>query len=292
MPQSEPPFTAKQLQEHPTLCSWSKLFSAYVWERIGFCKLVAKMNVFETSITQELLYQFWQLAHNSKLPIQLYQSKDEKANGNDIEIAIQTKQGYFLVPCQAKIVGKNSRYVAFRHQVNGAYQLDTLLTYGRKVRGLPLYLMYNFHNIPYQNQAIESLHSLDIRELGCSLHPAVLLKTDYSISLTGKLSIPNFYDLHRKMTIPFSRLFCTVGTTRILEETNTNLSTIEFYTEGDLTDPDYWQDLAPLAAIGRIPPVEEPRFTESPAATATSFNPMFRVLLSTERHHGGQLFRN
>jgi hypothetical protein len=292
MPESQLQYSIDQLLEHPTLCNWSKFFCASVWEKIGFCRLVAKMNVYETSITQELLYQFWQLARHSKLPIQLYQSKNEKANGNDLEIAIQTKQGYFLVPCQAKIVSKKSNYAAFPHKVKGVHQLDILLKYGRKVRGLPLYLTYNFHNTAYQNETIESLHSLNIQELGCSLHPAALLKKDYSNSLTGKLSIPNFYDLHRKMAIPFSRLFCTIGTTRILEETNTPLSAIEFHTEEDLTDPDYWQDLAPSAAIGRIPLSEEPRFTESPAATATSFNPRFRILLSMERRIRGQLFSN
>jgi hypothetical protein len=157
MPQNQPPFTVKQAKNHATLCNWSKFFSASVWGRIGFCRLVAKMNVYETSITQELVYQFWQLARHFKLPIELFQSKDEKANGNDLEIGIQTKHGYFRVPCQAKIVGKNSRYAAFLHKVRGVYQLDALLAYGRKVRGLPLYLMYNFHESAYENQKIETL---------------------------------------------------------------------------------------------------------------------------------------
>jgi hypothetical protein len=292
MPQNQPHSTTNYLQEHPTLCNWSKLFCASMWERIGFCRLVANMNVYETSITQELLYQFWQLARNTKLPIELYQSKDEKANGNDLEIGIETKYGFFLVPCQAKIVSKKSKYAAFPHEVNSVYQLDILLTYGKKVRGLPLYLMYNFHNIAYQNEKIESLHSLNIQELGCSLYPAALLKADYLNSLTGKLSIPNFYDLHRKTAIPFSRLFCTVGTTQILEETKTSLSEINFYPKRDMINSNYWQDLAPPAAIGRIPPLQEPRFSQSPPDTTTTFNPRFRVLLSVEHRPGGRLFRN
>jgi hypothetical protein len=292
MPQNKSQTTTNELHGHPTLCNWSKLFCASVWERIGFCRTAANMNVYETSITQELLFQFWQLARNSELPIELYQSKDEKANGNDLEIGIGTKYGYFLVPCQAKIVSKKSNYAAFLHKVNSVYQLDILLTYGKRVKGLPLYLMYNFNDISYQNQTIESFHSLDIRELGCSLHPAALLKTDYSNALTGKLSIPNFYDLHRKTAIPFSRLFCTVGTTQILKETKTSLSEISFYPKRELINSNYWQDLAPPAAIGRIPPFEELRFTQSPPANTTSFNPRFRILLSVERRPGGRLFRN
>jgi len=292
MPQRQRQFIIKQLQEHTTLCNWSKFFSMWVWDRIGFCRLVAKMNVFETSITQELICQFWELAHNSKLPIEVYQSKDEKANGSDLEIAIQTKQGYFLVPCQAKIVNKNSRYAAFSHKVNNVYQLDILLSHGRKVRGLPLYLLYNFHDTAIHMENIETLHNLTIQELGCTVQPATLLKKEYSKPLTGKLSIPNFYDLHRKLTIPFSRLICSIGTTRILEETQTPISAISFYPAEELTNRNYWRDLAPPAAIGRISPVEEPGFIESPQATSTSFNPRFRILLSIERRVRGQLFSN
>jgi hypothetical protein len=275
----------KQLQSSPSLCNWSKLFSSTVWEKINFCRSTAKMQIFETSITQDLIYQFWLLACSTKMPVQIYQSKDEKANGSDLEICVQTAKGYFMVPCQAKIVSKNSKYRAITHKVKGTYQIDLLLAYGAKVGGLPMYLLYNFHDNKHENQLLEKQHKLNIFELGCSLCPAENLKKTCWISYPGKMSVPGFYQIHEKIAIPFSKLFCSIGTSEILEEIETPLAKITFYDEESLTDSDRWNSLIPAAAIGRISnpsderEIERTQFEEQP----TSYNPKFRILLSTEK---------
>lgn len=243
------------------------------------------MNIFETSITQELIYQFWQLDLNTNLPVSIYQSTDEKTNGNDLEICIQTPRGYLIVACQAKIVDKNSKYRHITHKANGNYQIDQLLDYCARIKGLPMYLFYNYHDDDYENKWLEKQHKLRIQELGCSFYPAAKLKKTYWRSYTTRQSIPGFYRLHSSIAMPFSRIFCTVGTSKILEELETPLSQVHFYTDEELRDSERWRSLVPAAAIGRVSNLSRNQETEQPKPEEPpmSYNPKFRVLLSAEK---------
>jgi hypothetical protein len=291
----EPELIAEYLKQFATtrsLCDWSRFFSAAIWEKIEFCRSTAKFNIYETTITQDLIYQFWQLAQRKSVPIYLYQSRDEKANGNDIEIYRQTSKGYMLFACQAKIVNKNGRYPAIRHQVNGTYQIDLLLKYAQRMAGIPLYLLYNHHLDPIENSKLESRHKVPIHELGCSLFPAETLKSKYWNASKKRLSTPKFIDLHQNEAVPLSTLFCPLVNNSLFESLQVQPSKLRLYEESELFDQRNWEDMLPLGKIGRISSSEE-RFTQGiKQIPIPSFNPRFRILLPIERRPRGSLISN
>jgi hypothetical protein len=277
----------KNFLTNPSLCNWADVFSVLTWDKIGFCRFQANFNIHETTITQGLIYEFWLLAVGRKLPVQIYQATNEMANGNDIEIAIQTRKGYLLFPCQAKIVNKAGRYLGIRHKVGDKKQIDLLLEYGRRTGGIPIYFFYNFGSNPTSNQAIEKMRSLEIERLGCSIFPAEFIKHNFYRPGSNRWSIPDFYKIHRLLAVPFSNLFQLINSTSIpglkLEEFG---SSARFYSEVELTNKEVWKDLVPPAAIGRIDPF---RSYINDAASSDikepTFTPAFRILFPIERRN-------
>jgi hypothetical protein len=75
---------SQQLLEKQDLYSFLQLYSVQTWNKIGFVRRKKGLKISETTITQNLIFDFWQLAAASKLPVELYESKNEKANGNDL----------------------------------------------------------------------------------------------------------------------------------------------------------------------------------------------------------------
>lgn len=291
----EPKLIAEYLKQFLTtrsLCDWSRFFSVSVWEKIDFCRSTAKFNIYETTITQDLIYQFWQLAQHKSIPIYLYQSRNEKANGNDIEIYRQTSKGYMLFACQAKIVNIKGGYPAIPHQVNGTYQIDLLLKYAQRMAGIPLYLLYNHHLDPLENSIVESKHKIPIHELGCSLFPAEILKTKYWNTSKKKLSTPKFVDLHEKEILLLSALFCPLVNISLFESFELQPRRLRFYEEGELFDQRSWVDMSPIGKIGRIDIPAERFKPETTKEAAPTFNPRFRILLPIERRPRGSLFSN
>jgi len=69
----------------------------------------------ETTITEQLIYNVENGTDDQNYPIRLFQSKKENVNGNDMEIFINTGNGYLLLPCQAKITNKEYKYEHFWH---------------------------------------------------------------------------------------------------------------------------------------------------------------------------------
>jgi len=285
---------ARKFQTTPSIINWAEFTAVSIWQKIGFCRSVADFNMHENTVTQELIYSFWQLAISGTFPVQIYHAKNERANGNDIEIAIETSEGYLLFPCQAKIVNKKGRYPGIRHKVAGQFQIDRLLEYSRKVAGVPIYFFYNFGSDPEQNAALERFRSFDVQRLGCSLFPAEFIKYSFYRSVTNRWSIPDFYKAHRLLGIPFSNLFKLINSDTI---PGLNFKAFSgeatFYSRDELSDNSYWRNLAPRPAIGRIPTGERiPVLRQALDSGENAFNPAFRILFSIERDNSASIIRS
>jgi len=276
---------AKKLQTNPSIANWAELIAITIWQKIGFCRYVADFNLHENTVTQDLIYSFWQLAIARKFPVQMYHAKNEQANGNDIEIAIQTANGYLLFPCQAKIVSRKGNYAGLSHKVGGKLQIDRLLDYSHRVAGIPLYIFYNFGGDPQQNDSLEKMRALDIQRLGCSIFPADFIKYSFYRTATNRWSIPDFYKAHRMLAIPFSNLFQLINSDTI---PGLNFKAFSggarFYSKDELFDKSYWHNLTPPPAIGRIPTDEpSPILRQAVDSEQRAFNPAFRIVFSIER---------
>ena len=104
-----------------------KIISAHVWNRIEYARTRKGFRIYETTITQELLHYTILAAKESKFNIKLFEAESEKTNGNDIECFIETESGFVLLPMQAKIIYKNSRYDQMSHKVGNKEQIDLLI---------------------------------------------------------------------------------------------------------------------------------------------------------------------
>ena len=133
-----------QLQATPDLCTWSRLVSALIWERIGFVRYRKGIKITETTVTQNLVFEFWLSAKSRSLPIEIYESKNEKSNGNDFEIFLETPKGFILLPVQCKIISKTDKYNSINHNTAGVDQIDLLLNYAQKKKGIAAYFLYNY----------------------------------------------------------------------------------------------------------------------------------------------------
>lgn len=279
---------------YSTLSEWGNWFASDTWQRIGFCRQVAHFNLHEVTITQNLLFSFWQLALHSQLPVQLYKARDEKTNGNDLEIAIQTDMGFVLFPSQAKMLAVNNRYKSINRCRNGVYQIDRLLAYAHEMGGFPLYLFYNFCTDIEAVWAILEKHKISIDTLGCSVCPATVLKNHFFDTELKKWRIPRFYAMHNLFYSPLSLFLLAVGQSfeRLQSLFGIGTGILRFYTEAELTNKKLWTDLAPGPAIGRINPTARKIDSPGPKVReSASFQPKFRILL-TSRRRGATIYRN
>lgn len=159
------------------------------WNRIKFASEV-NLKISETTLTENLLYLINQHNINSKNnQISIYESTNEKTNGNDLEIYLEiSKNKYIFLAIQAKkLYTKKYKYESISHKVNNIYQINFLLNYAKNQNGLALYLFYNyFPNYNHNNKEY----------FGCTLFEAsAIKKTYYPLSKT-QWTIPSFESLH------------------------------------------------------------------------------------------------
>jgi hypothetical protein len=128
------------IEEFLKRISWS------VWDRIGFARTRRGLKIFETTITQNLLFNIMYAHQYLKLPIYLFEAHSEATNGNDIEFFIQCGNNYVLFPVQAKIIYPNNKYKMIDHLVGGKQQIDLLTDYAKQKQGYPIYWLYNYVN--------------------------------------------------------------------------------------------------------------------------------------------------
>lgn len=272
----------EQFNRNSTLCHWLRYQSAEVWERVAFSRLTGLVSTFETTITQNLLFEFWQLARSFAYELALFESINERANGNDLEILLRDSNGgYRLLPTQAKILYDNNRYHAIDHGKPIDYQVEKLIAYAKRKKGTPLYLYYNFYPDQTYNDTLEKHLGEPVELLGCSLSDAHKIKDHFFSSgpPAGFHTIPSFADVHPSMAVPWHHLICPTARsllTQLLEETRNEVMLYSY--KEIMTDPD-WVNLAPAPRIGYITK-DAARRLMTPDDQQFEFVPKYRMVLS------------
>jgi hypothetical protein len=273
-----------------------KLISANVWNRIEFARNRKGLKIFETTVTQDILHFIMAIAPHSRVGINLFEAKSEKANGNDIECFIETKKGFILLPMQAKIIYDNFKYPQIDHQVGKSEQIDLLIEYSKKKQGHPLYLLYNYHTDKALLNKIETENKIDYRCYGISYLDAFYLKENYfqkKVNKKGEKTwiIPSFKELHPKVAKPFFQILNKNGLSgngqNFIRENlcvyNPNLN-LKLYTRDEVLYDEDWID---LLGSTRLPVEKEIKYNNHnyidlsdvfPEFNESGFNPKFRIV--------------
>jgi hypothetical protein len=192
----------------PNLCDLFKLLSIETWKRIEYAYLKPRIKVFETTVTQNLIFTINAFNDQYGLNIDVLEALDEKTNGNDFELIIRFPNDgiEYYAPIQAKKVYRNGKYLSMDHGV----QIESLINYASANNAKPLYLLYNFAASPLRSGITLTVPS----ELtGCTLISAEHLFTNHYNNRTkrdGSLAwhIPHFYDLNPRYAFPWHEIVC------------------------------------------------------------------------------------
>lgn len=277
----------KNFKAWPSLCNLLQLMAYDTWRRIEFARTRNGLKIFETTITQNILYEFRLYGELfPQIPIRMFEAINEPLNGNDIELVIQTKEGFILAPLQAKLIYKTHRYNSMEH----GNQIRDLISYAKRIGGIPLYLLYNFYpdqNFLYTSNLCGVRFSKE--QYGCSLVSAYYLLNKYAFNRTDrnsnvKWTIPSFTDLHPQIAIPWFVLGCCrfpsidkVATINLLNnfpasEIKSDIKT-KIYALEELTREDNWK---PFDINGL-------NFSSNDSErNDTIFSPKYRIVLFTD----------
>lgn len=249
---------SQNLIKRPDLYLWLQLYSVNTWNKICFLRNRKGLKISETTITQNLVFDFWQLAIASELPIEIYESKNEKANGNDFEIFVETIKGFISFPCQAKIIQKDNKYSTVTHKQkrSSALQINLLIDYAKEMQGIPIYFFYNYCNDLKFCEQLQEATGYAIENYGISVVKAADLKRDFLFRKANndiEFKIPYFKDLHPRTGVPVHAFLQNLRDTSIDNWTKKNeIGSIKFYKKEEITNTKSWADLAPLPSIGFI----------------------------------------
>jgi hypothetical protein len=150
----------------------------------------------------------------------LYESRDERTNGHDLEITVKQRDGWFTYWIQSKILYHSIRrkkmirlddgvYRQFPHRVGRHNQIDILLRRARAKKVIPLYLLYNFVSAPIPGPLpLFCPLRIERSQYGCSIIGAHVLKEQFSDD-AGKLqNNVRFSELHPELALPWLVLVC------------------------------------------------------------------------------------
>ena len=256
-----------------TLCDEMKRLSVETWERIGFARTRSGLKIYETTITQNLLYSLQKFSELSKTTaeVQMFEAINEDRNGNDIEIFLQVGKSYIFLPTQSKILYKNEKYTAMEH----GNQIRDLISYAKSKHGYPLYLLYNFAKSA----------SISHKRYGCTLVAADYLYNTFAYKTkTKKWIIPSYFDLHPDIGEPWEilacdklkkidELFLTSLKRELVPENCDNIK--EYSAEDVLYDPS-WKKISISKSLESADEVE----SVSDGIAKEKFSPKFRIVIS------------
>lgn len=264
----------KDFYEEKSLSSFFNIFSIQTWDRIGFTRSHKGLKVYETTITQNFLHFIYQSIQTDKSHFYMYESLDEKSNGNDIEIFIETNEGFIFFPTQAKMIYKNEKYKSLKHKTKNILQIDSLINYANLKKGLPLYLFYNYSNKYEKLKKYEKKLNDIIEIYGCSLSKAKVIKDKYFNKIIG------FHDIILKDTYPLNKLDTNILSNLDIKD----LNNIKFYNYNEIANDTKWKNLFPKIGLGYAQnPLNLKRIkTYTNENKNTHFNPKFRILISKE----------
>lgn len=278
----------------PTISATLDFFYEYgsrIWERMRFSR-ARNQRISETTVTENLIFDFWYQAKKEHLPVAVYEAKAEKQNGNDLEVFVETSKGYLLTAFQAKILSKKGKYPNISHKVGDAYQIDLLIDYAKRKGGQACYLFYNYHEDSDYYDKLEETGKYRYRQFGLTACNAELVKLKFFKSVAPgktKVRIPAFEDLHPLHAFPLSemlRILTDESAMEIFEELAEMVKLpIIYYSREDIDDAYGWEEIDPRAKISGLPMEAPALFNDS--LTQKGFNPKYRVVLSRERITGG-----
>lgn len=275
-----------QFNKSPTLCNLLQLISYEIWQRVKFGRTKIGYKVFETTITQNILFEiFCYSQFHPTIPIKIYEAINEPVHGNDIELIIQTCSGYIIAPIQAKIIYKTNNYPSMEH----GNQIINLISYANKIGGIPLYLLYNFFADPILiTNDTKCKVKYGIEQYGCSLVNAQYLLNNFAfkkINKNGesKWKIPTFIDLHKSIAVPWFILGCCCDSsennlnktsliTLLMNSKNSVDEKITFYEINEIINEEKWKPFQ----------INEPKLKEFiHENNYRKFSPKYRIVLGT-----------
>lgn len=274
--------------EKTRLIEWFQSYSLRVWERIEFCKSTKRNKASETTITEDLVYDFFLLSRRFDLPIQIYESNKERILGNDLEFAIETKKGYLLFPTQAKKIKSKGRYSFISHivKLSGIFQIDLLENYAQKIKGIPMYLFYNhFDSFEFYNEIkdLKKIVDFDISYYGCSVATS---QTVQKFKKGQKWNIPTFWDIHPHSGVPIFHLLEIIGETlnscQLFQKGSGFKKTrLRYYSEKEITEDFDGENIAPRPRIGYIPGSDKKKKKSLLNSLLPVYQPRYRIVISS-----------
>jgi len=283
-------------------CKLLRELSQDTWKRIQFSRSRYGLKIYEVTITQNLIYEINRNTSNSMVSI--FEATNEKTNGNDIELFIQTENGYLFFPVQSKIVYKGQDYPKMEH----GNQIIDLINYASTKGGMPLYLLYNYSPEFLFNSDINGI-SCSSLDFGCSLIDADYLMSNFAFKRTDKngnkkWEIPSFFDLHPNRAIPWFIPFCLgnneLDKTKIFKELFPNpseeqLSDLKVYSTSEIEENKDWipidtkkteykkEDVfVPIVSTVEITEGITRKIAEKDDHRDTKFLPKFRLVFKNE----------
>lgn len=192
----------------PTLCELFKLLSFETWKRIEYAYLMPRVKVYETTLTQNIIFTANAYNDEHNLHIDIFEALDEETNGNDFELVIKypAHGAEFYAPIQAKKINRQLRYASLDH----GNQIESLLEYARVNCAQAMYLLYNY------DEASERIDS-NAGITGCTLVSAKYLFDNYyrkrlvrkrDGTREMKWRIPGFTDLNPSQAFQWHELVC------------------------------------------------------------------------------------
>jgi hypothetical protein len=271
-------------------CDYFRRLSFDTWRRINLARR-GGFKIYETTITQNILYHLYFFRRRHSANILLFESTDERTNGDDLEIILNTRNGYIKLPTQAKLLYASNKYQSLKH----TNQLHELVAYANspQVGGIPLYLFYNFYDsaFPFPHD----LCSIAVRpeDYGCSICSAITLKNKFAYPSLGvdtkghqNWIIPTFLDLHTDFCDPFWILTCchrasddVANVLRILKLT-TPVSDIKTFSLEELSSEKNW---IPLDLESSEELISHEKQTSE---IREGFNPRFRIVINNTSGSG------
>ncbi|GGH72717.1 hypothetical protein HNQ91_003499 [Filimonas zeae] len=279
------------MTDREVIISWLRDYSIETWRRIAFTRSNSRGKIFEVTLTQNLVFQLYYQFRSRRLPFELWEARDEKSNGNDLEFAIETPRGYILAPCQAKIVKENLRY-ELNHTSAGNMQIESLIAYAKMHKAFPIYLLYNYSDDwKYNNNKWPNNYD-ELTSNGCSICSAQYLYEKYyhfdTKTGTHRWKTPTFQDLHPENALPLYLFVAILLQETILPFEQWRYYQLEndphFYSYEELNILERWDNLTPLPRISGIEIKPEIDYVEVAFDDPVRpFNPRYRIIIPQKR---------
>lgn len=241
-----------------------KNISSSIWDRIPFSYNIG-FRYSEVTITENLLFDIHKFnVNNPTLKINIYEAKNEKANGNDLELCLEIEPNkYVILVIQAKkLYFTTQKYRSISHKVNGTYQIDLLEDYAKRQKAIPLYMLYNY---------APDFKNKNKKYYGCTLAFSQFIREHYYLKVSPvRWKIPTFDELHQEhYTIPLYAL--SLNGLKIKKTIDKYCKDYDIYTKNELIANNRWIEIF------------DKNNKDFSTYTSDEFEPKYRVILGENK---------